>query len=77
MRKKIGKKISEPTSDKSRSGTKTETERKKYQDSKKRILELSSSDDIKLRKHNLQDMKITLPETTHDDKIFFEHVCIT
>ena len=68
--KKIIKKISEPSSDKSGSGTQTETERTKEQDSKKRTLQLSSSDDIKLRKHNPKDMKITLPESTRDDRIF-------
>ena len=44
----ISKKRSEPSSDKSGSGTQTETERTKEQDSKKRTLQLSSSDDIKL-----------------------------
>ena len=42
----------------------------KEQYSKKRTLQLSSSDDIKLRKHNPKDMKITLPETTCDDQSF-------
>ena len=34
----------------------------------KKTLLLSSSDDIKLRKTNPRDMKITLPVTTRDDK---------
>ena len=37
---------------------------------KKEHLQLSSSDDIKLRKHTPKDMKIKLPETTRDDKSF-------
>ena len=57
-------------SDKSGSGTQTETEQTKEQDSKKRTLKLSSSDDIKLWKHNPKDMKKTLPETTCDDQSF-------
>ena len=70
LEKTISKKRSEPLADKSGSGTQTETERTKEQDCKKRTLLLSSSNDIKLQKHNSKDMKITLPETTRDDKIF-------
>ena len=62
------KKRSEPSLDKYGTGTQTETERTKNEDSKKRTLLLSSSDYIKLQKTNPRDMKIALPETTHDDK---------
>ena len=55
-------------SDKSGSGTQTETERTKIKISKTRTLLLSISDDIKLQKTNPKDIKITLPETTCDDK---------
>ena len=57
-------------SDKSGSGTQTETERKNKQNSKKRSLQISSSNDNKLREQNPKDMKIKIPETTRDDKIF-------
>ena len=68
--KTLIKKGFEPSSDKSGSGTQTEKERTKKQDSKKRPLKLSSSNDNKLREQNPKGTKITLPETTRDDKIF-------
>ena len=68
--KKRSKKRSEPSSDKSESGTQTETERTKKQDSKKISVQLSSSNDKKLREQDPKDMKIKIPETTRDDKNF-------
>ena len=40
----------------------------KKQDSKKRSAQLFSSNDNKLREQNPKETKITLPETTRDDK---------
>ena len=68
--KKRSKKRSEPSSDKSGSGTQTETERTKKQDIKKIPVQLSSSNDNKLREQDPKDMKIKIPETTCDDKSF-------
>ena len=68
--KKIGKKRSEPSLDRSGSGRQTETERTKKQETKKRPVKLSSSNDNKLREHDPKDMKIKLPETTRGDKSF-------
>ena len=56
--------------DKSGSGTQTETERTKKQDSKKTSVQLSSSNDNKLREQDPKDMKMIIPETTRDDKRF-------
>ena len=59
-----------PSEDKSGSATKTETERTEKKDGKKRSVQLSSSNDKKLREQNPTNMKIKIPETTRDDKIF-------
>ena len=56
--------------DKSGSGIKTETEQTKKQDIKKISVQLSSSNDNKLREQDPKDMKIKIPKKTRDDKIF-------
>ena len=52
------------------SASKTETERTEKQDSKKRSVQLSSSNDKKLSEQDPKDMRIKIPKTTHDDKIY-------
>ena len=54
--------------DKSGSATQTETERTEKQDSKKRSVRLSSSNDNKLTEYDPKDMRIKIPKTTRDDK---------
>ena len=55
--------------DKSGSVTQTEIERTEKQDSKKRSVQLSSSNYNKLQEQDPKDMRIKIPKTNRDDKI--------
>ena len=59
-----------PSLDKSGSASETETEQTEKLDSKKRSLQLSSSNDKKLAEQDPKDMRIKIPKTTHDDKSY-------
>ena len=66
----MSKERSEPSSDKSGSGTQTEIERTKKQNSKKISLQLSSSNYNKFQEQDPKNTRIRIPETTRDDKSF-------